>query len=247
MIWQACSGADHIGALAGTAYRLVESQEQIATTGFVDTLEEQAVIEELLEGSKPPNAEATAHLHYLLKTPFRYPPLPWGSRFGTQAEPSLFYGGNSIRVALAESAYYRLVFLFSIAGQPPKPLTSEHSLFSVGYATALGVRLQQPPFSNYAHELTDPRDYRACQQLGRDMRRAGVRAFEYTSARDREEGTCIALFTPDAFTQDSPESLTPWLCQASQEGVRFMPMGSREVCYFPIGDFRVEGELPLPA
>jgi hypothetical protein len=34
-------------------YRLVENQEQVATLGYVDTLEEQAVLEELLETSKP--------------------------------------------------------------------------------------------------------------------------------------------------------------------------------------------------
>tara|TARA_R110002167_G_scaffold63013_3_gene177733 strand:- start:877 stop:1014 length:138 start_codon:yes stop_codon:yes gene_type:complete len=37
---------DQIKSIAGTLYRLVESQELIATTGYVDILEEQGVLEE---------------------------------------------------------------------------------------------------------------------------------------------------------------------------------------------------------
>lgn len=57
---------------------MVESQEQVATLQLVDTLEEQALLEELLESSKPPVPADAEPLHYLLKTPFRYPPLRWG-------------------------------------------------------------------------------------------------------------------------------------------------------------------------
>jgi len=105
MIWQACRGPRHIGPVGGTLYRLVESQEQIATLSYVDTLEEQAVLESLIDTIKPPYPEGDAGYHYLLKTPFRYPPLPWGSRFGRTHEPDIFYGGCSIGPTLAESAY----------------------------------------------------------------------------------------------------------------------------------------------
>ena len=60
----------------GRLLRLVESQEQVATNSLVRTLAEQALLEDLIEASKPP-LPATGHgLHYLLATPFRYPPLP---------------------------------------------------------------------------------------------------------------------------------------------------------------------------
>ena len=64
-----------------------------------------------------------ADSHYLLATPFRYPPLPYGSRFGSRFEPSLFYGARSASTALAESAYYRFVFWSGMATPPPAPLT----------------------------------------------------------------------------------------------------------------------------
>ena len=81
MLWDVCDGSTHIRPIAGTLYRLVESQEQVATLGYVDTLEEQALLEAMLEDGKPPCPDDASHLHYLLKTPFRYPPL-WYSMDG---------------------------------------------------------------------------------------------------------------------------------------------------------------------
>ena len=49
MLWEACDGAQQIKPLTGTLHRLVESQEQIATLAYVDTLEEQVLLEEMLE------------------------------------------------------------------------------------------------------------------------------------------------------------------------------------------------------
>ena len=118
MLWESCHGTEQLTNVKGTLYRLVESQEQIATLGYVDTLDEQALLEEMLESTKPNYKEDLSAYHYLLSTPFRYPPLQWGSRFGGIHEPSLFYGGVSIAVTLAESAYYRFIFWKSMAGKP---------------------------------------------------------------------------------------------------------------------------------
>ncbi|MGY3822375.1 hypothetical protein [Acinetobacter haemolyticus] len=74
-LWQSCEGNKQVSPLSGTLYRLVESQEQIATRQLVDTLEEQALLEDMLELVKPPYPPKSEHLHYLFKTPFRYPPL----------------------------------------------------------------------------------------------------------------------------------------------------------------------------
>ena len=112
MIWERCNGAAHIRPINGRAYRLVESQEQVATLGYVDSLDEQAVLEDLLEATKPANLPDAEPYHYLLKTPFRYPPLKWGSRYGRQHEAGIFYAGKSVATTLAESAYYRFVFWY---------------------------------------------------------------------------------------------------------------------------------------
>ncbi len=247
-LWSDCQGQDQIHPISGTLYRIVESQEQVATRRFVDSLAEQAVLEELLESSKPDYPATDPRLHYLLKTPFRYPPLPWGSRFGRVHEPSLFYGGRSVAATLAESAYYRLVFIASMQGNPPaRPLLSEHSIFSVDYATRRGIRLQQPPFAAHKSALTHRSDYGACQQLGSAMRAANVAALEYTSARACPEAVCVALFESVAFRQTAPTSMSHWLCETTPDSVTFKEAGSRTPQCFAAGEFHVDGQLPMPA
>lgn len=91
--------------LTGEVWRVVESQEQIATLGLVANLSEQYLLEHMLDESKNKLAEDTNTLDYLLFTPFRYPPLKWGSRFGTEYERGLFYGSQLLATALAEVAY----------------------------------------------------------------------------------------------------------------------------------------------
>lgn len=248
MIWEDCKGELQIGTIAGTAYRLVESQEQIATLGYVDTLEEQALLEEMLESIKPPYIFASENFHYLLKTPFRYPPLRWGSRFGRIHEPGIFYGGSNSHTTLAESAYYRFVFWYSMDATPIKnKIRSEHTLFSVDYASNHGIRLQTTPFDHHRKHLTHPQDYSQTQQVGTAMRNAGVEAFEYFSARDPQQGICIGLFTPQVFVQKQPTTTTQWLCEVSANNVAFKQMDNANVIQFAFDYFAVNGVLPTPA
>ena len=100
-IWAACRDRAAPVALQGDVFRLVESQEQVATNSLVRTLAEQALLEDLIETSKPQLPGPAIRLHYLLATPFRYPPLPWGSRFGRCFEPSLFYAARTRDTVLA--------------------------------------------------------------------------------------------------------------------------------------------------
>ena len=248
MIWNTCSGSQQIGHLAGTLHRLVESQEQIATLGYVDTLDEQAVLESMLEGSKPIYKEDLNSYHYLLSTPFRYPPLKWGSRFGETTEPSLFYGGNTINVTLAESAYYRFVFWNSMSGTPIKQhIKSEHSLLSVNYQSSKGIRLQQAPFNQYKHDINHPSSYTQSQQLGAAMRAAGVEVFEYTSARDPQQETCVGLFTARAFKTKKPNNMSQWLCETTANEVLFKPADSNTISRFKLDLFLIGNQLPMPA
>lgn len=248
MIWANCNGVKHIAPLRGTLYRIVESQEQVATLGYVDTLEEQAILEDLLENVKPPYPANSASFHYLLKTPFRYPPLPWGSRFGRRHEPSLFYGGTSVQTTLAEAAYYRFVFWRSIDAPAIKnTLRSEHTLFDVGYQTQKGVTLQNPPFDQYLADLTHPTRYDACQTLGSNMRQAGVEAFEYPSARDPRKGFCVGLFSLKAFANKQPRHNHAWLCELDGQQASFKQAGEQVLHTFKLDDFLIDAAFPMPA
>ena len=118
-VWAACGSRATAVEFAAEAQRIVESQEQVATQRLVGTLAEQDLLEAMLERSKPPRPQATDGLDYLLATPFRYPPLRHGSRFGRREEPALFYASCTRDTLLAEAAYYRFVFWQGMVESPP--------------------------------------------------------------------------------------------------------------------------------
>jgi hypothetical protein len=245
--WQACVADTQPAKLSGTLLRLVESQEQVATSQLVGSLERQAVLESLLEATKPALRKGSEALHYLLATPFRYPPLKHGSRFGTRSEPSLFYGSLETRTVLAEAAYYRFVFWSGMATPPAGKLDTQHTLFGAAYRTGQGLQLQAPPFAEYRAALASPSDYRASQALGTTMRAANIEAFEFVSARDPAAGINVALFTPRAFAKKEPVSQEAWLCEVTGERVRFRAARGRDLHDFPLAIFEVAGRLPWPA
>lgn len=252
-MWEHCHGQEHITTVSGTVYRLVESQEQVATLQYVDSLEEQALLEEMLEAVKPPYPDDYGHYDYLLKTPFRYPPLDWGSRFGRPHENSLFYGASNTHVALAESAYYRFIFWDSMDAAPIKNnIRTEHTLFSARYHSNNGVQLHQPPFNEFYNTLTHPNHYQPCQLLGSAMRASHVDVFEYCSARapqvlESETGYCVGLFTPYPFVQKQVKDTQQWLCELSANEVLFKNIHNNMLKTYPIEDFYYENQLPLPA
>ena len=148
--------------LKATAVRIVESQEQIATIVLVSTLDEQHVLEQLLETTKPALPQGAETYGYLISTPFRYPPLPHGSRFGQRLQSGIYYGSLAIGTALAECAYYRFVFWSGMAVPPPGArLTTAHTTFEVHVAAARGVALDKsdsrvPSFSLFSESLLFP-------------------------------------------------------------------------------------------
>ena len=245
-IWSACKEEVTLSGIEGEAIRIVESQEQVATSALVDSLGEQSLLEELLERSKPPLPAGTEGLHYLLATPFRYPPLPCGSRFGRRLEPGLFYASQKLATALAEAAYYRFVFWSGMEEAPPSSrFMTQHTVFAVNYSTSTGLQLQRSPFTAYETLLTDPSDYVITQQLGSVMRAEGVSAFEYVSARDSNKGTNVALYTPEAFKGKQPLYQQSWLCETRPDRVVFAR--PNDVYQFSLDTYLVDGLFPQPA
>lgn len=246
-IWASCRDQARPRALGGEVLRLVESQEQVATSRLVGTLAEQELLETMLEASKPPLPARAQRLHYLLSTPFRYPPLRHGSRFGGRDEPSLFYAARGLRTVLAESAYYRFVFWQGMSRPPPAPLRTRHTLFGARLRARRAYSLQLPPFDAYRAELASRDDYQATQQLGRALREAGADAIEYVSARDAGEGINVALFAPTVFSRPQPTFREEWLCETRPEQVSFYARPDTGLQRFPLSQFTMDGRLPMPA
>ena len=246
-IWTQCAGDSEVGRLDLSPWRVVEAQHQLSTRKLVDSAEEQMLLEELLEGAKPPS-RAPAKLHYLLSTPFRYPPLRHGSRFGTRFEPGIWYGSETRRTAFAEVAYYRMVFLEGTSADLGL-LTTQHTTFSARVRTAHGVDLSSKAFSKHRTTIASPSRYAATQALGAAMRAAGVEAARYPSARDQEGGMNVAVFSPKAFASAKPKDLQTWHCVANRARVEVAKRDyfGVERYAFDRAEFLVNGVLPWPA
>jgi hypothetical protein len=234
---------------------VVEAQHVVSTRRLVDTAAEQALLEELLERVKPPVPPEPEFegLHYLLLTPFRYPPLPHGSRLGARTERGLWYGADALPTALAEVAYYRLVFL---AGTDAalEPILADLSAFRVRVRTRAGIDLRRPPFAAHEAEISSPVSYAASQALGRVLREAGAQVVRFRSARDPDGGTNVGLFTPAAFAVREPEPPETWYCVATRAAVELTrrslrrPDAAEGATYRFLREvFEVDGALPTPA
>jgi hypothetical protein len=242
-----CAGASEIGVLRVKVWRAVEAQHQISTRKLVSSDEEQRVLEELIDASKP-SSRVQRRLHYLLATPFRYPPLRYGSRFGSRLEPGIWYGSLDLHTVFAEVAYYRLLFLEgtrAALGMIQTQLTA----FSAGLRTTSAIDLTVAPFSAHRATLTSPDSYVETQALGASMREAGVEAFRYVSARDPLGGTSAGVFSEKAFAETRPRQLETWHCVAQRSGVEVTRRDyfARASFTFDRSVFLVGGVLPAPA
>jgi len=219
MNWEGLIEESGMSKISGSMFRIVESQEQVATMGLVDSLEEQLLLEQMIEETKP--KDENKDIHYLLSTPFRYPPLEWGSRFGSKTEASLFFGSKSITTLMCEAAYYRFVFWMGMSTPPSSKLRTQHTVLLIDYKSKYGAQLQLDPFVQYKSVLIDPNNYKATQKLGNAMRVFGIKAFEYISARDPEERVNVALFDIEALASKKPVDTTQWFCETDGDQVLF--------------------------
>jgi RES domain len=200
-------------------WRAVEAQHVASTMALVDTVAEQAVLERLVESSKPPVPRDVArfNLHWLLFTPFRYAPPPGGSRFRGPNDPGVFYGADHPRTACAEVGYWRWRHLRDtpgIAAMPPRPQT----VFKVP-VSGMAIDLREPPFSSDRTRWTHRSDYGACQAMGRVARETNVQWLRYESVRDSRHGGCGAVFDAAAFASRVPTEQQGWILTVTQTRV----------------------------
>ncbi|NJD32293.1 MAG: RES domain-containing protein [Gammaproteobacteria bacterium] len=186
---------------------------------LVDTVAEQAVLERLVEASKPPVPREVARLglHWLLFTPFRYPPPPGGSRFRGPNDPGVFYGAEQPRTACAEVGYWRWRHLMDTPGlesMPPRPQT----VFRTPVAGA-AIDLRVAPFERDRADWTSPSEYSACQAVGRVAREAGVQLLRYQSVRDSRKGGCAVVLDASAFAAKAPVEQQGWILTVTRTRV----------------------------
>src|SRR5262249_55152208 len=209
--WTASALLSRAAPLSGRFWRVVEAQHIVSTMKLTDSLEEQAILEKLIEETKPPIPPDCERLDFLLMTPFRYSRQnPWGSRFRRpNAEKGVFYAAEHPETAIAETVFHRLRF-FADSPQTPWPQNAaEYSAFSVEVHSERAIDLT----AFAVHELTDildPKDYKAGQTLGESARAAGIELIKYPSVRAPDRRANLAVLTPAAFTKPEPTDRQTW-------------------------------------
>src|SRR5664279_4706160 len=140
-MWTPPALASEARAWTGDLWRVVESQSRVATLKLVDTLDEQAILEAELEGSKPLIPASCVHLDTLLATPFRYAPYRTGSRFRRHRQiEGCFYASELVETAIAEAAFHGLLFFLDApaARRPSNP--QERTAIHVPGGTTAAIR-----------------------------------------------------------------------------------------------------------
>ncbi|PRD43382.1 hypothetical protein C5748_11830 [Phyllobacterium phragmitis] len=204
----------------GSCWRLVEAQHRVSTMKLVDTLDEQALLEQELEASKPPLPPECRGLDYLLATPFRYGRYPGDSRFRRAGySPGVFYGSEAMETAVAETAFYRLLF-FAESPQTSWPRNAlELTAFQAKFASDAAIDLTAGPFVKDEARWMHLTDYSACLDLCDAARVAEIGLIRYRSVRDPKGGANVAILSCRAFSSPRPIRFATWRMMFSDYGV----------------------------
>lgn len=238
--------------IVGSCWRVVETQETAATMAITQSAVEQSRLEELLDLSKPKIPADCNGLSYLLMTPFRYPPLRYGSRFGSTWERGIFYGSCELKTAFAETAVY-----FWLFQQGPKTLgpleqiRDQRTAFSVKLISQKALDLHSDAFvhsqefSSARENINRPDSWEYTQQLGKQLRELGAEFIIYPSSR-LAGGKNIAVFSPHAFAEKDPAQQQLWHVRFTTDSCVFVRAGISDGFEFYRQDFSVGGRIPHP-
>jgi len=219
-MWTASALASDTISLSGQVWRVVEHQYTVSTRKLVGTQSDQAILEEILEESKPPVPQGAEHLNFLLQAPFRYDaPYPVGSRFRRSGSTEgVFYASEEIRTALSEFSHYRLQF-YKESPDTYLPRNQERlTVYSVDYSSDLSIDLMQAPYVQDRAIWTSPRNYVPTQDFADIARDGNIEVIRYESVRDKPSAN-IAILSPTALTSSGPESEQTWFFYLSQSEV----------------------------
>lgn len=211
---------------------------------LVDTLDEQQLLEEELERTKPPGPAECGHLHYLLSTPFRYGRYPGNSRFRREGySPGVYYAAEDMETAVAETVFYRLLFFAESPDTPWPGNPLEFTGFNAHFSVDAGLDLTAAPFAADARSWTHPTDYSACLGLADAAREAEIAAIRYRSVRDPKGRANLALLTCTAFTQNRPAHYATWRIALSSHGANALCDWPERRLAFSTEDFAGDARL----
>jgi hypothetical protein len=233
--WKSSWFTAGVRARSTALWRGVEAQHVVATMRLVDSLDEQRVLEELLEGSKPPLPPDVDGRHYLIFTPFRYrSPVP--SRFRRATDPGVWYGAEELKTACAEVAYWRWRFIMDSDALAGGATYTEHTFFTARVRGPC-LDLSASPWNAAARAWRHKTDYSGCQDLADEARKRDLAWIRYATAR-APEGVCAAVLRVNALALLEPSSQQTWACKTSRQGAFLQRAGRGERYEFAAADWQ---------
>jgi hypothetical protein len=212
------------------AWRGVEAQHVVATMRLVDTPDEQAMLESLLEGSKPKAPAMKAPKHFLIFTPFRYRPQH-PSRFRKGGTLGLWYGAEELFAACAEVAYWRHRFVLDSVGLAKGDVVTEHTFFQAAI-NGSAIDLMTPPWVSARAAWTHGSDYTHSQAVAEAAADRGVQWISYESVR-APGYRCAAVLDVEALDiVANGTTQQTWHCKASREAVMLVHGQDRYIWNF---------------
>lgn len=197
-------------------WRGVDAQHVVSTMRLADNADEQRVLEELLETSKPPLPPDAARAHYLVFTPFRYR-APIATRFRRPQDPGIWYGAEELETACGELAYWKWRFLMDSDALRGSALHTEHTFFQARVRGRC-ADLTAAPWKAATRAWTHKSDYAQCQAFGAAAREHEVAWIRYHAVRV-PDGICAAVLSPASLSLEEPFEQQTWACKTTATGV----------------------------
>ena len=227
-IWTPDALSSEARRYEGQGWRVVEAQHVVSTLKLVDTLDEQKILEELIEETKPAIPVDCRHLDYLLATPFRYDTAyPKGSRFRRAGQThGVYYASERPDTAIAETVFHRLLFFAESPRTPWPSEAAEYTAFAAALFTGRAIDLTLPPLATSRAMWRNPINYAPCQNLADAARIADLELIRHESARDPDSGVNLAVLVCKVFSKPRPINRQTWR-------IRLGPAGAQAICEFP--------------
>jgi len=144
----------------------------------------------------------------------------------------VFYASETPQTAVAEIAFYRLLFFAESPNTPWPANPGEYTAFSAEYRTKKAIDLTKGNYSADRTKWMHVTDYSYCQAFAETARTAKIEVIRYASIRDPGHGINFALLTCRAFAHPKPIDRQTWhirvsaagaqaICESPQSGITF--------------------------
>lgn len=193
-IWNLYKGERFIKPLNAMVWRVAVVGDKHCLRALVDTAQEHVILDEMVM-----KASLKKEISHEIFSSFYCDALKGGCRFSKMVEPSLWYGSLTQQGAFEEASYYLKQFYQDTTatfGLTEIMLSTYQSVVS----TPEGVDLTASPFDLYQDKISSKETYTYSQSLGQALRKSGVCAALYYSARTTALTKNIVVFSEAAWS-----------------------------------------------